>query len=407
MNKPTVIAADAKSGAGMASHENWHPRSDLSRWSADHVAAIAGQTGHDLPVITAADVLPALPGLDLWDMWPIEEQDGSTAIVAGRQYWFALSAPQFDDPAQRHDHARIRLISCDASGPAAGDWRDHGNAMPDGYSPGAREWAGSARLDARIGDVGCRFTLYFTAAGRRGQTPSFEQRLFSAQGDLAIDGADVRTANWQPVELCAESDYVRYAPTNAGDGQPGMIKAFRDPAIFHDPASGCDYLLFTGSAGWDDHAYNGVVGLAQRTPQGWQLLDPIAQAIGVNNELERAHMRYRGGRYYLFWVTQRHTFNSDGPTGPNGLYAMVGDSVTGPWQPVNATGLVCSNPDAEPVQAYSWWVTGEDEVVAFTDYWGMQGRKLADHPELVRSQFGGVPAPVAKLIFDGDRVRLA
>ncbi len=407
MNKQTALAADMVQEARKPGDDGWQPHGDLSRWTADHVAAIAAQTGHVLPLITAQDVLPSLPGLDLWDMWPIEALDGSTAILAGRQYWFALSAPQFDDPAKRHDHARIRLISCDAAGPSRGDWRDHGNAMPDVYSPGAREWAGSARLDAQISDTVWRFTLYFTAAGRRGEAPSFEQRLFSAQADLLIDDNAASTAHWQPVELCVESDHRRYAPTNTGDGQPGMIKAFRDPAIFRDPANGQDYLLFTGSAGWDDHAHNGVIGLAIRTAKGWDLLDPIASAVGVNNELERAHVRYRGGHYYLFWVTQRHTFNGTGPTGPNGLYAMVSDSLKGPWRPVNGTGLVCSNPEAEPTQAYSWWVTGEDEVIAFTDYWGMQGRTLADHPDLVRSQFGGVPAPVVKLVFDGDRVGLA
>jgi levansucrase len=37
----------------------------------------------------------------------------------------------------------------------------------------------------------------------------------------------------------------------------------------------------------------------------------------------------------------------------------------------------------------------------------MQGRTLVDYPELVRAQFGGTPAPVFRLRYDGDRVTIA
>jgi levansucrase len=37
---------------------------------------------------------------------------------------------------------------------------------------------------------------------------------------------------------------------------------------------------------------------------------------------------------------------------------------------------------------------------------GHEGRVLADHPELRRAQFGGAPAPVFSLAFDGDRVSI-
>jgi levansucrase len=52
-------------------------------------------------------------------------------------------------------------------------------------------------------------------------------------------------------------------------------------------------------------------------------------------------------------------------------------------------------------------VTGEGTVWSFIDYWGMAGRKLADHPDLLRAQFGGTPAPVFGLAFEGDRVTVA
>jgi levansucrase len=373
---------DLKLASGAAGITAWCP------------GAIAGA---EIALITAADAAPILPGLDLWDSWPLAHEDGHTAIVDGRQYWFFLSAPCFPDPGQRHNAAKIRLASLGSDG-----WRDHGDCLPDALSPGSREWAGSAVLHTD----GTSVTLFFTAAGRRGEGHSFEQRLFAASGVLGNQGP----GGWTHSDELVRPDGARYfiAAEDEGEGAPGMIKAFRDPAWLRDPATGQAHLLFTASAGWDDNAYNGVIGLATQDADGaWQLEDPLISAVGVNNELERPHVVLRGGRYYLFWSTQRRTFDPSCGTGPNGLYAMVADQLRGPYRPVNGTGLVAGNPAAEPTQSYSWWVTGEGEVWSFIDHWGLRGRSFADHPELLRQQFGGTPAPVFRLTFDGDRVSLA
>lgn len=369
----------------------------ISAWTADHVQQ--GFAGASVfPLVTAADARPAIADLDLWDSWPVQNPDGSTALFAGYAYWFMLSAPKFPDPGQRHNHARIRLLSY-----RDGCWIDCGNAMPDGFSPGLREWAGSAVLepDGRI-------KLYFTAAGRRGQRPTFEQRLFSTTASLTSAGTALpKLANWTAPEELIVADGQTYVRANQREGMPGAIKAFRDPAFFQDPADGQNYILFTGSAAWSEHEYNGLVGIAALDRNGaWAFLPPLISSVGLNNELERPHILVRDGRYYLFWSTQRRTFDPAGPSGPNGLYAAVADSIVGPWIPVNGSGLVAGNPDQEPLQCYSWWVTGEGMAAAFVDHWGLQGRSFDDHPELLRTQFGGTPAPQVKLTFDGDRVGL-
>ncbi|HEY6870520.1 MAG TPA: glycoside hydrolase family 68 protein [Novosphingobium sp.] len=351
--------------------------------------------GGQIPPIGTADVHPLVPGLDLWDCWPLAHRDGRTAEVGGRQYWFFLSAPQFADPVERHAHARIRLLSR-----AGGHWRDHGNALPDGLCPGSREWAGSAVLDAD----GRTVTLWFTAAGYRGQhEPSFEQRLFVTRGTL--DEAGI--GSWsEPVEFLAADGTVYRRADDKVERAPGTLKAFRDPFYFRDPRTGVDHMVFTASAGWSDDPHNGMVGFATLTAGGWRLQIPLIDAIGVNNELERAQLHWRAGHYYAIWSTQSHTFATTGPVGPNGLYGMVASDLAGPWRPVNESGLIAANPADEPAQSYSWCLTGEDEVWSFVDYWGLAGRSLADHPELRRSQFGGTAAPVFRLSFAGETVRV-
>ena len=351
-------------------------------------------TGAQIALVTPAQAAPIFPGIDLWDSWPLAHEDGHTAQVEGREYWFFLSAPCLPDPGQRHDAARIRLASLGADG-----WRDHGDALPRDLNPGTREWAGSAVLH----DDGSNVTLLFTAAGRKGQEHSFEQRLFATTGVMGTAGP----GEWQAPTQLVQADGQRYVIAAEADERPGMIKAFRDPAWFRDPATGLRHLLFTGSAGWNQADYNGVVGLATLDATGqWRLDNPLIDAVGVNNELERPHLVVRGEHYYLFWSTQRRTFDPAGASGPNGLYAMVAERLAGPYRPVNGSGLVAGNPALEPTQCYSWWVTGAGEVWSFVDHWGLGGRSLADYPELLRSHFGGTPAPVFQLAFEGDRVTI-
>ena len=212
----------------------------------------------EIPLVTAADVAPIMPGLDLWDCWPLAHEDGRTAVHAGRTWWFFLSAPCFPDPVQRHDVARIRLLSHGEDG-----WRDHGNALPDGLNPGTREWAGCAV----VMDDGVSVTLFYTVAGRRGGAFSYEQRLFAVPGTLDADGP----GQWQePVEIVA-ADGVRYIADRQEitNPAPGSIKGFRDPAWFRDPATGKAHVVFTASAAWSDNPHNGLVGLATLTDAGW------------------------------------------------------------------------------------------------------------------------------------------
>ncbi|KQM57263.1 MULTISPECIES: glycoside hydrolase family 68 protein [unclassified Sphingomonas] len=370
----------------------------LTHWSIEQVATIATDGPDRLPVLTPADVVPIDPAHDFWDMWQIARADGSTVFVDGRSYWFFLGTPRFDDPESRHDAARIYLTSHGSDG-----WRLHDATFPDGLTPGSREWSGSAVL-AEDGET---LTMYFTAAGRRGGQHSFEQRLFETVGRFVVDSAGGRTEGWStPVESVA-ADGRCYRIADEVEASASGIKGFRDPGFFHDPATGHDHLLFVGSAAWTDAPIDGLVGIASRTSADapWQLGTPLVDAIGVNSELERPHIILRDGLYYLFWSTQAKRF-APGLPAPTGLYAMVSDSMAGPWRPVNGSGLVAGNPVAEPTQAYCWWVTGEGQVAAFVDYAGLNGADAAVDVALRRARFGGTAAPFFQLDFAGDRVTI-
>jgi levansucrase len=363
-----------------------------ARWTRDHIRMISGATIARTPRIFS-NIAPVEPSIAIWDAWPVQDETGHPVDVGGgRQLWMALAAPRFEDPDDRHAHARIHLLLLESDG-----WRHLGPAMPDGFSPGSREWSGSAVA----GPDGRTVFCYFTATGRRGErTISFEQRIFSATATLGTSGGVPRLEAWRALEEILVRDPAHYMSTTEGHGEVGKIKAFRDPAYFRDPSDGQEYLFFAGSRARSVSNYNGVVGVARReaaASPGWRLLPPILCADGLNNELERPHVVAHQGLYYLFWSTQRHVFDPAGPSGPTGLYAMVSDSIFGEWRPVNGSGLVFANPADAPAQAYSWFVLPDLSVTSFVDDW---------LTEEARS-FGGTFAPFVHLKLAGATADVA
>lgn len=369
-----------------------------ARWTAAHLAQLACSPAHTIPPIAPDLPRPLFPGLDLWDMWPLQTPDGHVAAVAGSAWWFILSAPQLADPDARHAVARIRLVERRDD-----RWIDHGPAFPDDFTPGSREWAGSAVLEDAAGAL----TLYFTAAGTAGdRRDNWQQRLFAAHGALSVT-ADGARISWQAPEEILVADGKLYQEVTAEVGRAGFIKGFRDPAYFADPADGREYLLFTASCPASRSEYDGAVGLARKgADQRWHLCAPLLAMDGINNEPERPHIVAHAGRYYLFFSTQRRMFAPGVAAGPNGLYGMDAETMAGPWTPLNRSGLVAANPDTAPQQAYSWWVTADGAVFGFADMVGLVGQDPPDTAAARRRHFAGVPAPVFRLQLTEAETRL-
>jgi levansucrase len=363
-----------------------------ARWTRRHLDLLAETGVTTAPVIDPAAVPRILPDHDLWDLWPIQEEDGSTSVAGGHELWMALSAPALGHPERRHDQARIRLL-----GKNGKEWKDLGNVFADGASPGSREWSGSAlrRPDGTV-------SVFYTAAGRRGETrPTYRQSVIEARSILTADGGDrIQVQQDADHREILRSDGRLYLPADEAGGAPGRIRAFRDPGWFRDPADGRDYLLIAASTAWND-GYNGAIALAEHQGDAWSLLPPLLVADGVNHELERPHVIVHDSWYYLFFCTQRHSFHPAGRA-PTGLYGFAAPSLTGPYEPLNGSGLVLQNPALEPDQAYAWLVLPDLHVVSFANYRSHQGIDLRyAEAAQARAGFGGTTAPTLKLTLDG------
>ncbi|SEG95253.1 levansucrase [Nonomuraea solani] len=354
-------------------------------WTSRHLDRLIETPATTAPVFDPTALPRILPDHDLWDLWPVQEEDGSTSLIDGHEMWMALSAPALGHPEGRHDQARIRLLARN------GDrWKDLGNAFADGASPGSREWSGSA-----IRRPGGTVSVYYTAAGRRGEArPTFRQSVIEARLDDA------------PHREILRSDGRTYLPAEEVDGSPGNIRAFRDPGWFRDPADGRDHLLIAASTAWGDR-FTGAIAVAGRRAGAWSLLPPLIVAEGVNRELERPHVVVHRSWYYLFFSTQRHSFHP-ADRAPTGLYGFAAPGLTGPYEPLNGSGLVIQNPAAEPDQAYAWLVLPDLHVAGFANYRSRQGGDLR-HAEATeaRAHFGGTIAPMLKLTLNGTTTSVA
>jgi levansucrase len=374
----------------------------VSAWRPGHLAGAPG-AGDALPVIGGDDLVRILPGHDLWDLGPVRTPDGDVARIGGAVVWLALSAPAVGEPALRHDIARLRLVA-----EGAGGFRDLGPLFPDGASPGSREWAGSAVHDAARATLE---VLYTAAGSRDGSRPRFTQRIVAAAARVEGEGGTIRLTGWAGHRVVLEADGELYACTDAEEGEPGFISAFRDPFPFRDPADGRDWLLFAASRAGARSSFDGAVGLARATGDGGYALEPpLLHAEGVTTELERPHLVVHDGRYHLFASTQARTF-APGVAGPTGLYGFVAPALRGPYVPLNGSGVVLRNPDAEPTQAYSWLVLPDLRVASFVDAHSLGGRTVEEVTAAgaghARRHFGGTLAPIVRLWLDGDAAGLA
>lgn len=374
-----------------------HLNVQTSCWLPQHVAELQQTRAVTIPAVKPGDILPIDGDLFAWDPCPVEGSNGTAAKYRGQELWIALTAPYSALGPARHNQARLRLLMRTKT-----YWLDCGNLLPDGFSPGSREWAAVMKLS----DSG-QLTLFYTAAGERGEEKStFRQRIFGATARLDAGEPAPRFTDWSNLGELVAADGDTYLVADDKEGAPGTIKAFRDPFIFTDTQTNNTFMLFSASSGRAKSSQNGLIGLAMQGADGiWSLQSPLLDGDGVTNEMERPHVVFHQGRYYLFWSTNGWLISADKPA-PSGLYGMVSEHFLGPYRPINGSGLVVGNPVNSPYQAYSWWVSNDLSVAGFVDMLDGHIGTAEDSPSHPVGTFEGAIAPEFHLHLAGDTAQI-
>ncbi|NOU76691.1 glycoside hydrolase family 68 protein [Paenibacillus sp. LMG 31458] len=394
------------------------PDDFTSIWSRQQAEKVALTQQNTAPKIDTNFNLVA-PDQWVWDTWPLENRDGSLAIVNGYRIAFALVAPRTYSWGDRHTHARIGMFYSKNGK----DWTYAGVPYNTDKALGHHQWAGTAMLDEK-GKVHLFYTAVTDMNANGGKEWSdenwlqrAEQRIATTTFDINAGKDGVNLTNEGEHKIILQADGKLYETIQNFNGN--SITAFRDPFFFHDPNTGKEYLIFEGQAGTNypltpenigdevyrrTHSlpagaekYTGMIGIAEVLDHDvtkLKLLPPLLDSIGANQQLERPHVVVKGDEYYLFTISHTFTY-ATGLTGPDGVYGFYGKGgIRADYKPMNGSGLVIGNPASNPYQAYSWLVLPNQQVISFIN-----------EPRDANGQvkFGGTFAPTLKISLNGDK----
>ncbi|MBD7970114.1 glycoside hydrolase family 68 protein [Paenibacillus gallinarum] len=322
--------------------------------------------------------------MDVWDSWPLQNADGTVANYKGYEIVFALAG----DPKRGSD-TFIYLFYKKAGETSLSSWKNAGRVFKDSDKlvPGdtllndqAEEWSGSATLtsDGKI-------RLFYT--NRQAWDPANDfygkQILTTAQvnvsapnkNTLKIDGVEDLKSIYDGKD---GEIYQNVESTGFSQGDYNDNHTLRDPHYVED--KGRKYLVFEANTGkktgyqgaesLNNPAYyggtkaffeaerkkllespvrtfaeiaNGALGIIELNDDYTfkKELKPLIASNTVTDEIERPNVFKLKGKWYLFTSSRGSKMYIDGIDDEDiYLLGYVSNSLTGPYKPLNGTGLV-------------------------------------------------------------------
>lgn len=368
----------------------------------------------NMPAAMTKDAqLNVIEPLDVWDSWPVQDiRTGQVANWNGYQLVIAMMGV----PNQNDNH--IYLLYNKYGDNELSHWKNAGPIFGYNATSLSQEWSGSAVLNSDNS-----IQLFYTKVDTSDNNTN-HQKLASATLYLTDNSGTVSIAQVENDHVLFEGDgyyyqtYNQWRATNKGADNVAM----RDAHIIEDE-NGNRYLIFEASTGlenyqgedqiynWSnyggDDAFNikslfqilsnsdiksratwanaaiGILKLNndEKVPQVAELYSPLISAPMVSDEIERPNVVKLGDKYYLFAATRLNRGSNDDAwmnanynVGDNvAMIGYVADSVTGPYKPLNDSGVVltASVPANWRTATYSYYavpVAGKDDQLLVTSY---------------------------------------
>ncbi len=320
--------------------------------------------------------------LDVWDTWPLQNADGTAATYNGYEIVFGLAG----DPKRGSDtfvylfYKKVGDNSIDA-------WKCAGRVFKDSdkYNTNdpilhnqAEEWSGSATLtsDGKV-------RLFYTNRSIWDESKGYfgKQTLTTAQ--INVSQPDANTLKVDGVEdfksiFDGDGKYYQTMNQAFGNGNFDDNHTLRDPHYVED--NGKKYLVFEANTGieagyqgeeqFNNKAFyggsqkffeaerakllqspskygsslsNGALGIIELNDDYTlkKVMKPLIASNTVTDEIERANVFKKDGKWYMFTSSRGAKMFVDG-IDKEDIYMLgyVSDSLTGPYKPLNDTGLV-------------------------------------------------------------------
>ncbi|WP_077736106.1 glycoside hydrolase family 68 protein [Bacillus sonorensis] len=318
--------------------------------------------------------------LDVWDSWPLQNADGTVATYHGYQLVFALAG----NP-NNVDDTSIYMFYKKEGEKSINSWKNAGKVFKDSdkFDPNdpylklqTQEWSGSATL-TKDGKVRLFYTS-FSGKQYGKQTLATAQVNFSQpdRDSLKIEGVEDYKSVFDGGNGTVYQNIQQFI--DEGNYSSGDNHTMRDPHYVED--HGHKYLVFEANTGTKT-GYQGENSLLNRTYYGGsknffreesskllngskkkdaslangalgiielnddytlkKVMKPLIASNTVTDEIERANLFKMNGKWYLFTDSRGSKMTIDG-IGEKDIYMLgyVSDSLTGPFKPLNKTGLV-------------------------------------------------------------------
>lgn len=397
---------------------------------ADALKVIANDPTTTQPVVPYNFKKMSNTNVFIWDTMPVRDLYNEIVSINGWSVIFTLTAdrqPNLKDKNGNYDinkdwngrHGRAYFaywFSKDSK-----NWTYGGRVMKEGVSPTKAEWAGTPILTKDDGSI----ELYYTCVD---SNSSVGATIAKVKGKLVATDAGVKVEGFTTVKSLFSADGKYYQTKAQFSGFN-----FRDPSPFIDPKDGKLYMFFEGNVAgkYLSHTIGqteigdvppgtpaptmdkakkrvGCIGLAvatDMTGDKWELLPPLVTAMGVNDQTERPHFVYQDNKYYLFTISHHRTYAEDlTRRGPDGVYGFVSENLTGPYRPLNGSGLVLGNPSEQPLQTYSHYVMKNGLVTSYIDC--IYAQKQTTDKGTGDYRLGGVEAPTVRIKLKNDQTFL-
>lgn len=326
--------------------------------------------------------------LDVWDSWPLQNADGTVANYNGYNIVFALAG----DPKRPWD-THIYLFYQKIGDTSIDSWKCSGRVFKDSdhldandpiLKDQAEEWSGSATLTAD-GKVRLFYTDRHPWAPENGLYG--KQTLTTAQINLSqLDADTLKIDGVEDLKSVFDGgDGTIYQNVKQGNVTVGDNHTLRDPHYVED--NGHKYLVFEANTGTEDgyqgdeslfnkafydgseeffqsekdkllsgskkekaSLANGALGIIELNDDYTlkKVMKPLITSNTVTDEIERANVFKKNGKWYLFTDSRGSKMTIDGISDKD-IYMLgyVSDSLTGSYKPLNKTGLVL-NLDVDP-----------------------------------------------------------
>jgi levansucrase len=323
--------------------------------------------------------------MDVWDTWPLQNADGTVANYKGYHIVFGLAG----DP-ERGSDTFIYLFYQKVGDTSIDSWKNAGRVFKDSdknvpedliLNNQSEEWSGSATMTSD-GEVRLFYTnrhSWSPDAGFYGKQTLTTAQINVSQPDmdtLKIDGVKDFKSIYDGND---GKIYQSVDTTGFSKGDYNDNHTLRDPHYVEE--NGRKYLVFEANTGSEtgyqgekslfNRAYYGGAGNAFFQAEKKKLLGspdksyaeiangalgiielnddytfkkemkPLLASNTITDEIERANVFELNGKWYLFTSSRGSKMYIDGIDDED-IYMLgyVSNSLTGPYKPLNGTGLV-------------------------------------------------------------------